>query len=426
MEPHEVTVDGVDPFDTEVAGPPAVDVASSYPAGAQRILEVLAPYLASVTEAVLPLLAAQGLSTEASVDELLAIDGLVESVVGAAKDAVTRVNAIGLEPAAGFSDAEIATDLPLGWGPSAPPARVPALDVMDLPAARQPSGLPDGWSLHIESPPRYLASDLEGNPCYPDIPAFEDYWPKCPLPEPPTADVPDGPCLEDERYLRALERLEALDHFYRVPTSFRGYNYHDKLADSVRDNQDLYRCGSDPDPTLMAAWYGPSHEGIVIYDRFLDLSFRWDLISLIAGPVNFRAAILLHEHVHRLEDPQVGTVSAPADRDHHPVGSQGQDDCPGSGTEYDGAYIQTLYLGAGEIIAQMVGNIYARKQCGQIGRSAQLFAAAGDIIAALALGWIAAIEVIATLAAGLALDIAGVLWTLFEPNISGVLAIPLA
>jgi hypothetical protein len=91
-------------------------------------------------------------------------------------------------------------------------------------------------------------------------------------------------------------------------------------------------------------------------------------------------------------------VSAPPDRDYEPAGSAGQQDCPFSGTEYDAAYLQALYLGSSEALARVVADIYGRAQCAQLSRAARLLAAAGDLIDALALGWLASLEVIVTLA----------------------------
>lgn len=225
--------------------------------------------------------------------------------------------------------------------------------------------------------------------------------------------------------------MRELRNFDRIPNSFRGFDYRDALEQSVeRPSDDLYRCGSTPSSaSTMASWFGPPGPAVIrLYDRFLDLDFGWDLLSAITGPVDFRAAILLHEHVHRIEDPQQGTVSAPPDRDYHPAGSASQDDCPLSGTEYDAAYLQTLYLGGSEATARMAADIYGRKQCAQLSTSARLLAAAGDIIEALALGWFASLDVIVTLTVRLATadeDLMRLLSGLFPSSIAALLLLGL-
>jgi hypothetical protein len=232
------------------------------------------------------------------------------------------------------------------------------------------------------------------------------------------------------RFVRAEARLRDLANFGRVPSSFRGFDYRERLEQSVVEPFDtLYRCANPSTPGTMASWHGPPGPATIrIHEAFLDLDVAWDIVSVLTGPVDFRAAILLHEHVHRIEDPQMGTVSSPSDRDYQPVGSRGQDDCPLSGTEYDAAYIQALFLGGGEATARMVADIYGRKQCGQLSRSAQLLAAAGDIIEVLALGWLAAIEVVVTLTARLGDGDAAaeLLGALFPSGIAGSVVVGLA
>jgi hypothetical protein len=365
------------------------------PPPAQRLLELLAPHLATVAAAVRPLLAARGLSlAEATVENLLASDGLAETVLSAAVEAGSS----GLFPSGSISARERPGRLPTGWielemEPS-------GLALAAPPEARRLVTSPLGWEVHREGGPRHLAYDEHGEPCYPDTPQFDEFWPKCPQPE-TEAPASDAPCTEDARFLRAEQRLQSLRNFERLPSSFRGFDYQVELKRSVsRPPDELYRCGEHPSsPNTLASWVGPPGPGVVrLYERFLDLELEWDVLSVITGPIDFRAAVLLHEHVHRIEDPETGTVSAPADRDYEPLGSAGQQDCPFSGTEYDAAYLQALYLGSSEALARVVADIYGRAQCARLSRAARLLAAAGDLIDALALGWLASLEVIVTLA----------------------------
>ncbi len=420
-------------LEASVERPVTDDVASfSIPREAQPLLDALAPYLAVVGDAVAPLLAARGLSpADATVENLLEIEGLADEVLDAAVEAVAGVDAFGSSPRdPGTFEASNATGLlPPGWPdqPSydfaghAPLQGRPAPERVRSPV----EALPSGWE-NDERGPVGLMFDEDGDPCYPDAPPFEDYWPKCPEPEVQASDAGEVPCLEDMRFIRAEERLRSQRNFSRVPNSFRGFDYRSHLEDSVSEPiEGLYRCGNNTEH-LLASWFGPPSETIRVHEDLLDLEFEWDLVSLLTGPVDFRAAVLLHEHVHRIEDPRVGTVSAPPERSYRPAGSAGQDDCPLSGTEYNAAYIQALYLGAGEPTARMVADIYGRRQCHQLSRGAQLLAAAGDIIEALALGWWAAVEVIATLTARLASGRTdNLLSSLFPSGIAGLLLLTL-
>jgi hypothetical protein len=424
------------PFHTEptplerVFGP--VSAVSVYPPGAAVLLARLSPYLASVTEALASLLQARGLSlASVTLAELLAIEGLSEEVLEAASAAVAHVDGVGLRPFASQRDEVRSDDLPAGWS-TAPSLHDSAFRVLKPEEARSAWPLaadPEGWGLHIARGPVHLMYDEDGEPCYPDTPAFEEYWPKCPVPEPPLEADP-VPCREDPRFLRADGRLREHRSFERLPSSFRGYDYREKLEQSVvLPVEELYRCGENPSSVhTMASWFGPPGPGVIrLYERFLDLETEWDLLGVVTGPVDFRAAILLHEHVHRIEDPQMGAVSAPPERSYYPAGSVGQDDCPGSGTEYDAAYLQALYLGAGDGIARVVADIYGRRQCGQIGRSAQMLAAAGDLVEALALGWVASLEVIVTLTAWLGGQAApALLADLLPPQVAAMLLLALA
>jgi hypothetical protein len=363
------------------------------PPPAQRLLDLLAPHLATVAAAVRPLLAARGLSlAEATVEQLLVSDGLAESVLGAAVEAVGRVDLVGLHPAGSISARAPSGSLPAGWLEQESDASGSV--ALPLPKAQRLSGSPSGWEVRPSSGPRHLAYDENGEPCYPDTPAFEEFWPKCPQPD---AEAPSSntPCTEDVRFLRAEQRLQGLRNFERLPNNFRDFDYRVELKRSVSlPPEELYRCGEHPgSPQTLASWVGPPGPGVVrLYERFLDLELGWDVLSVITGPIDFRAAVLLHEHVHRIEDPETGAVSAPPDRDYGPGA------CPWSGTEYDAAYLQALYLGSGEALARVVADIYGRAQCEQLSRSARLLAAAGDLVEALALGWLASLEVIVTLA----------------------------
>ena len=382
----------------------ADDPMQGTPPGARVLLDALAPYLAPVTEALAPLLSARGLSpAHATLEEVLAIEGFADELLEAASAAMARADFFEFVP-------------------------VSRETLVESTFVAPEVGLPDGWDLHVERGPRHLKLDENGDPCYPDVPAFEEYWPKCPVPDPPEAPV-DVPCDEDSRFLHADARLRTLRNFERLPEDFRGYNYREKLEESVAVSADvLYRCSEHPSsPSTMASWYGPPGPGVIrLYERFLDLETEWDLLGVLTGPVNFRAGILLHEHVHRIEDPQTGTVSAPPDRDYHPAGSSGQDACPWSGTEYDAAYLQALYLGASEPIARLVADLYGRKQCDQISCSAKLLAAAGDIVEALALGWVASLEVLATFATRLDSDNAiALLLELFPTSLAALVLLGL-
>ena len=76
----------------------------------------------------------------------------------------------------------------------------------------------------------------------------------------------------------------------------------------------------------------------------------------------------------------------------------------------------------------MVGDIYGRAQCGQLIRSAQLLATAGDLIEALALGWTASIDVIVTLASrlvGHSDQVKALLLQLLAPDIAVLVLLPL-
>jgi hypothetical protein len=375
------------------------------PPPAHRLLELLAPHLATVAAAVRPLFAARGLSlAEATVEDLLTSEGLAETVLSAAVEA----SSFGLFPSGSISARDRPGRIPAGWiEPEVEPA---GLALAAPPEAGRPIASPAGWELHRESGPRHLAYDEHGEPCYPDTPAFEEFWPKCPQPDTETP-AGDAPCTEDARFLRAEQRLQSLRNFERLPSSFRGFDYRVELKRSVSlPTEDLYRCGEHPgSPHTLASWVGPPGPGVIrLYERFLDLELEWDALSVITGPIDFRAAVLLHEHVHRIEDPELGTVSAPDDRDYGPGA------CPWSGTESDAAYHQALYLGSSEALARVIADIYGRAQCEQLSRSARLLAAAGDLIEALALGWLASLEVIVTLAGKLGGDLRAMISLLAE------------
>jgi hypothetical protein len=417
----------------ELSGSHGADQTLVYPRGAQQLLDRLAPHLAGVTDVLRPLLAAQGLSlTEARLDDVLARAELAGAVVEAAAAVVARGEGLAPVGAQALTD-RASRDQLSGSGEAEQPwqeAHPPGWAETGLPGAPRPGPSPMGWTLPRASSPRHLAYDAQGEPCYPDTPAFEAFWPKCPVPETDAA-FSDVPCTDDARFVRAEQRLQTLRHFERLPSSFRGFDYRLELKRSVSlPVEALYRCGERPSsPHALASWIGPPGPGVIrLYERFLDLELEWDLLSELTGAVDFRAAVLLHEHVHRIEDPQQGTVDAPAERSYQPVGSAGQDDCLWSGTEYDAAYLQTLYLGGSEAVARMVGDIYGRAQCGLLGPAAQLLAAAGDLIEALALGWTASLEVIVTLTARLAQrpnEAMALLSSLLPDNVAAILLLGL-
>jgi hypothetical protein len=377
-----------------------------YPPGAQALLDLLAPYLPPVTEAVRPLLEAHGLSgQEATLEGLLAVEGLAEAVLDAARAAVARIDAVGLEPFNYRGYEAPVGALPMGWALERTDGdeAIASLTASEPPDAGLLRPLPAGWDVPPAEGPRHLAYGEDGEPCYPDVPAFEEFWPKCPQSE---MDAPLSAtlCTDDARFVRAEQRLQSLRHFERVPSSFRGFDYRVELKRSVSlPTEEVYRCGERPSSLYtLASWVGPPGPGVVrLYERFFDLELEWDVLSVLSGPVDFRAAVLLHEHVHRIEDPQQGAVSAPPERSYQPAGSVGQQDCPWSGTEYDAAYVQALYLGSGEALARVVANIYGRAQCTQLSRTTQVLAAANDLIEALGMGWLAALEVVVTLTAGI-------------------------
>lgn len=433
-EPSSAPVDGILGGVAEnkpIEGGIAEEPVGLMPQQARHILDALSPYLFPVTEAISPLLGAHGLSADsATVSEVLAIEGLAESLFEASWAAISLVDVgdslssqryspeMGMDSPSGASHplesweeldfgASVSVEeepLPPGWQAKLPPV-FQAPDGPDV-------ALPAGWETRARAGGGFALGfdEPNGDPCYPpNVPGFEGYEPKCEVPPEPACDGPcrnegSGDCLDDPIFSRADERLRSGRNFSRIPTRFRGdeaegpYDYREKLEESVSlDKRSLYRCRLERDTSQLAKW-AYNDKIITLYRHFYDLQPFNFVESLIEGPISFRAGALLHEHVHRIEDPGVGTVQPPENTLYEPIGSVGER-CTFSGTEYNGAYIQAKYYGGTSGVPKLVAELYALTTCEELSRVAKWLAAADEIIAVLGLGWLKAFTLTTTLAA---------------------------
>jgi hypothetical protein len=200
----------------------------------------------------------------------------------------------------------------------------------------------------------WLKRTRDGTPCYPDIPPYEHYHPKCDLPDPQDGG-PATPwdCLGDPDILAALARLESFRHFTRLPSSFQGLDYASALrtsiGDGVLDRSVVYSCARYF-PGSFAAYDRKGDKHIHLPRKLATLSPLGDLLSLLNGGRDFRAGILLHEHVHRVDDQVFGRSGRKL--------LSGLTRCPA--TEYRAGFLQGKYYGANDCTADLIGRTYAR------------------------------------------------------------------
>lgn len=153
-----------------------------------------------------------------------------------------------------------------------------------------------------------------------------------------------------------------------------------------------YKCVNDNSD--LASW-DLDKKVLQISARFLTLKLGELFLSVLTrGAPRFRAGVLLHEHVHRVEDPQKGTIPWPGRRTYSPVGSQEQT-CQNSGTEYDGMYIQVLYYKGSIGMARAIADAYGRSRCDDISAGSKTLALIGDIVETLSLAWLKEVIIVA-------------------------------
>jgi hypothetical protein len=299
------------------------------------LVELAAPWLAAVGAAVGPLLSAAGLTPDTPTREILEDADLVDRLVGAARDAVRS---------GGFST-----------GP-------------ELLAGRDRSVT---WA--VGSAPRALAL-MRGpdGPVCPEVPGFPDAGPCSPR---ESSGGALAGCLDDHKFEDARERLESLRHVDRLAGRVEGREYTDALIDSIAEGAAhrgaIYECGGGLPGTY--ASYDRGDERVHLGHDFFHLGFTGDLAALLTGPADFRAGILLHEHVHRV-DHQVFRVPLG-------LGNMAPGRCPKS--EHRAALLQMRYWGLGGCLEAAGGRIYARSQgaCDpDLSGRQQLLAAIDDLL----------------------------------------------
>jgi hypothetical protein len=279
------------------------------------LTDFAAPWITAVTVATAPILARAGLDANATLDEIIADPALCEELVNAATAAV--------QAGSGFAPYQ------------------PLYEGLDI-------ELPE-FDRSMRMMP--LGRTRDGEPCYPRVPGFPDLHPRCP-PPPDPAEVEPWDCLGDPDISAALTRLESFRHFGRLPALYQGLDYVTALRDSINEGaaarSAVYSC-ENIFPGAFAA-YGRGDKLVHLQKPLATLSPLSDLLSLLNGPRDFRAGIVLHEHVHRVDNITF-------DRDNQkPFGTLTS--CPG--TEYRAAYLQGKYYGANDCTADMIGRVYAR------------------------------------------------------------------
>lgn len=401
---------------------------------------LVAPFLAPVVAAIEPLLQAHGLSTASStVDDLIDVDGLVDEVVDAAVEVVLRIvgesspssSFAGGLPDVTAADDEDADDLASEW------AGVSVRD-SELPGWRTPldptgtgdaaSGLPGGWT----SPPaRGSTPSMSfpreddapgGGPCCADLPGCTGY---------PPCETEDGTghwweldCLHDPGLTNSLQRLYAETSFSLL-AAVDGVDYGDILGDgvvqppdaepilvSVHDDDGLYTCCDVKG--MWASYYVPGQElefpkrctpppnggnlsdapqgYIALGDNVLDpplLEVLWS--APIGGGKKVRAAVLLHELIHRIDREAFGIGFF---NEEVQVGKW--KDC--KRTEYRAGYEEARYLLAAppnaDCLSDAFGRATARTSQGckrQYSKATRILADVGDFMKCFdweELGWL--------------------------------------
>jgi hypothetical protein len=337
------------------------------------LLELVAPHLGPLAVALEPLFTARGLSSaSASIDDVLAIDGFIDELVDLAVEIIGPLGFVGYEGDAYQSESKMSPDVVVDDIAESSP---PGWEIASSPSSPPVEGGVPGWKQPTERVFN-LGRTLEGEPCYPDAPGWEEYFPKCK--DPPLTYTVD--CLLFSQFVKAEERLSSLRHFKRIP-SLWGRDYRGKLEESV-DVSDVYVCGGSlsSSSTLSStfAQYIPASttstttgtttgttttattgsstasEQILIGDAFFNFKTWVDILGGGAfGPRDLRAGILLHEHVHRVDDLDYGVLFA--------TSSISGTSC--LTTEYNGAYIQAKYWAASDCVSNIAGRAYARNFC---------------------------------------------------------------
>lgn len=327
---------------------------------ADDLLALVAPYLVPTTLAVEPVLAAHGLTGAASVADVIAIEGLLDALVAIGFDVRASVDAPA--PPGGGGRVDVPDDLEAIAQDAAPWAGWTSIDTGGRdPASDAPFGVAEAEGVT----PALSGFTLGGEPCVPDLPAFESYYPKCTdldvdYPDPPREPPVD--CTLDPVFIEARDHLASMAHFQHLPDEWWGRPYKAWLAQSVTDDLmlPLYQCAAltSPSSTLKSIFAqcctGDPLWTIRIGQGLIDLTPRVDLGGIALGPRDLRAGIVLHEHVHRVDYlnnvPDLYFLFADP---RHPC----------SITEYNAAYLQALYYGATECQAGAFALAYAVNFC---------------------------------------------------------------